>query len=111
MPASETEMPAIDFGSAIEDTDRTYPEPLEDAKDVMRRVAVQNDENRINAATNLLNTWNYAVQVQSNRAKWQPSDYKAFAIALVALDSVGKTPTETNDILKAYQVHMPVNQT
>lgn len=84
--------------------------PIEDLKNVAQRVVLQDDSDRINAATNLVNTWNYAVQVQANRPKWQPSDYRAFAIALVALDSVGKTATEQNDILDTTRDYFPVNQ-
>jgi hypothetical protein len=38
----------------------------------------------------LLNTFNYAVQVQSGRNQWEPQDFRAFCIALCAMDEIGQ---------------------
>lgn len=84
------------------------PDPIEAVKDVAQRVAIDNDINRINAATNLVNTFNYAIQVQAGRVKWQPSDYRAFAIALVAMDSIGSTETVSDEGLQAQRAYEPM---
>lgn len=74
--------------------------PIENAIKSVTTVLSNADSDRIAAGTNLVNTFNYAVQVQAGRVQWQASDYKAFLIALCALDSVGKTPTRTEDNYK-----------
>lgn len=57
--------------------------------DTMGRVVTSNDFDRIKAFTTLLNSFNYAVQVQAKRTQWLPSDFRQFAIALDAMDRIG----------------------
>lgn len=104
-------LPDVNYSEPDNEDVEVKPDPLEDLKAVVNKTIVSKDVDRMNAATNLVNTFNYAVQVQANRVKWQPSDYKAFAIALVALDSIGKTATEVDETLDPYRTHEPVNKT
>lgn len=66
---------------------------IEQAIANVRRVVTEQDDDRIQALTSLVNTFNFAIQVQANRVQWQASDTKAFLIAMCALDGIGKTPT------------------
>lgn len=59
------------------------------ALDIASRVDANQDQNRLKAATALINTFNYAVQVQAGRNNWTPADYHKFIRALIALDSIG----------------------
>lgn len=56
----------------------------------LNRIVVDDDQNRLNSMCSLLNTFNYAVQVQSNRNQWEPEDFRSFAIALCAMDAIGQ---------------------
>lgn len=66
-------------------------EPLEadTLSDIAYRLNAKHDQARINAGCSLLNTFNYAIQVQANREQWSPADYRAFIIALSAMDRIG----------------------
>lgn len=80
--AKEQSVPAahdVYLGNTLEDM------PLE----MLKRVDEDHDMNRIRAATSLINTFNYAIQVQAGRTNWVPSDYHRFIRALLALDSIG----------------------
>jgi len=57
---------------------------------VVARVIREKDEVRLHSMCSLLNTFNYAVQVQGNRNVWKEYDFRAFAIALVAMDEIGE---------------------
>lgn len=57
--------------------------------EIATRLAKSGDNQRISVATSLVNTWNYAVQVQGNRQEWNESDTRSFLIALAAIDSIG----------------------
>jgi hypothetical protein len=57
--------------------------------DIYHRVDAEHDMHRIRSATALINTFNYAIQVQGGRSQWQASDYHRFVRALIALDSIG----------------------
>lgn len=59
------------------------------ALDIASRVDAEQDFNRLKAATALINTFNYAIQVQAGRNNWTPADYHKFVRALIALDSIG----------------------
>ena len=69
----------------------TEPEiqPESEAADALNRVVRQGDNERLQSFCSLLNTFNYSVQVQSGREIWTPSDFRSFAIALCAMDSIG----------------------
>jgi hypothetical protein len=69
------------------------PAPIENAIASLKEVVTQQDIDRLEAGTSLINTFNFAVQVQAGRVQWQASDYRSFLIALCAMDSIGKTPT------------------
>ena len=56
---------------------------------VLNRVIRDSDDDRLHSMCSLLNTFNYAIQVQSDRNQWQPQDFRAFAIALCAMDAIG----------------------
>jgi hypothetical protein len=56
---------------------------------VVNRVVRENDSDRLQSMCSLLNTFNFAIQVQSDRNQWEPSDFRAFAIALCAMDEIG----------------------
>jgi hypothetical protein len=56
---------------------------------VVSRVVKENDHDRLLSMCSLLNTFNYAVQVQSDRNQWEPKDFRAFCIALCAMDEIG----------------------
>jgi hypothetical protein len=56
---------------------------------VVNRVVTTHDEARLLSMCSLLNTFNYAVQVQSKRNTWEPADFRAFSIALCAMDEIG----------------------
>jgi hypothetical protein len=56
---------------------------------VVNRVVTNHDVDRLQSMVSLLNTFNYAVQVQGKRNEWQANDFRAFAIALCAMDEIG----------------------
>ena len=56
---------------------------------VVSRVVRDGDTDRLQSMCSLLNTFNFAIQVQSDRNQWQPHDFRAFAIALCAMDEIG----------------------
>lgn len=60
----------------------------------------QHDADRLQAGCSLINTFNFAIQVQAGRVQWQESDYRAFLIALCAMDAIGKTSTVNKDRTK-----------
>ena len=41
---------------------------------------------RLHSFTSLLNTFNYAVQVQNKRPDWSANDFRLFAMALMAMN-------------------------
>jgi hypothetical protein len=58
--------------------------------DIIQRIVNDGDNDRLKSFTSLLNTFNYAVQIQSGRQNWEPADFKLYAIALSAMDQVGR---------------------
>lgn len=78
--------------------------PLE----LLRRVDAEHDMHRIRSATALINTFNYAIQVQANRDQWLPSDYHRFVRALLALDSIGSDAVQ---IAKSSRLESDIRQT
>lgn len=70
-------------------TDVQEIEQNDNGKEIMKRVLKENDIDRMETAAHLLNTFNFAIQVQAGRQHWTTADYKAFAIALCSLDSIG----------------------
>lgn len=79
--------------TALTSYTKPNPDQTETSLDIVKKVSCEQDIDRIEAGTSLVNTFNFAIQVQANRVQWQASDYRAFLIALCALDSIGKTAT------------------
>jgi hypothetical protein len=63
--------------------------PEQDMNMVVSRVVSEQDNERLRSMCSLLNTFNYAVQIQSKREQWEPKDFRLFAIALCAMDQIG----------------------
>lgn len=61
---------------------------------IVSRVVTEHDEERLQSMCSLLNTFNYAVQVQTKRNQWAPHDFRIFAIALCAMDEIGRHDTK-----------------
>lgn len=84
----------VDFVEAIEQavsqTEPKTSDQVKHASKIIQRVIHDNDVNRMMAATQLINTFNYAIQVQANRQQWEPRDYQSFCIALAALDQISE---------------------
>lgn len=62
---------------------------------MLDRIDAEDDLQRIKAGCALINTFNYAIQVQAKRTQWQPSDYHRFVRALLVLDSIGREAIAT----------------
>jgi hypothetical protein len=58
---------------------------------VVNRVIRESDTDRLQSMCSLLNTFNFAIQVHADRNQWEPNDFRAFAIALCAMDEIGLT--------------------
>lgn len=56
---------------------------------VVNRIVTTHEAERLHSMCSLLNTFNYAVQVQGKRNDWNAHDFRAFAIALCAMDEIG----------------------
>ncbi len=83
------------IASAIDDiTAGNGSEEVAAVASLMERNAKAGDSNRIKAATALLNTFNFAIQVQANRTDWTEKDFMAFSIALAAMDRIGQDTIE-----------------
>jgi hypothetical protein len=70
-------------------------QPEDDMQNVVARVVASQDGERLKSMCGLLNTFNYAVQVQSGRTQWEMNDFRLFAIALCAMDQIGLTENKT----------------
>lgn len=68
--------------------DRVNPETS--LTTILSRVVASEDNDRLRSLTALINSWNFAVQVQSGRKQWDTKDFRLFAIALCAMDQIGK---------------------
>jgi hypothetical protein len=64
--------------------------PENELSTVLNRIVKSGDDERLSSMCSLLNTFNYAVQVQSDRNLWEPQDFRAFCIALCAMDEIGQ---------------------
>jgi hypothetical protein len=72
----------------------TMPDELEntlesDLVTTINKMVVDQQTERLHSFTSLLNTFNYAVQVQSKRPDWNAEDFRLFAIALIAMNKIG----------------------
>jgi hypothetical protein len=56
---------------------------------VVNRVVRESDTDRLQSMCSLLNTFNFAIQIHAERNQWEPTDFRAFAIALCAMDEIG----------------------
>lgn len=94
---SDDDMKAEYEQQPITQTKDKYAEDLlEDMPlDMFSRIDADHDMHRIRSATALINTFNYAIQVQAKRTTWLPSDYHRFIRALLALDSIGSEAVAT----------------
>jgi hypothetical protein len=68
---------------------------------ILARVVAAEDNDRLRSLTGLLNAFNFAVQVQSNRNNWETKDFRLFAIALCAMDQIGKEAGTTDETFLA----------
>jgi hypothetical protein len=76
----------------------------------IQRVINDTDNERLRSMCSLLNTFNYAVQVQSGRKEWNPSDFRVFCIALCAMDQIGLHEQQTQSkLLHAVESEMSKN--
>ena len=66
------------------------PDPEKDMSDTITRIVNEGDNERLRSMCSLLNSFNYAVQIQSGRKTWEPTDFRLFAISLCAMDQIGK---------------------
>jgi hypothetical protein len=57
---------------------------------IFKRVALQQDMERVKVGAALMNVFNYAVQVQAGRNEWTHDDFRAFIVAHSAIDQIGK---------------------
>lgn len=55
---------------------------------VLSEVVKANDIDRLQTGAALVNTFNYAIQQQAKRQDWNTEDYRAFCIALAAMDRI-----------------------
>jgi hypothetical protein len=64
--------------------------PEQELAVVVKRVIREADTDRLQSMCSLVNTFNFAIQVQSDRNLWEPNDFRAFCIALCAMDEIGQ---------------------
>lgn len=87
--ATSDKLPQVDV---VENQDGPGIDPNADVSsfsDILARVNKVQDTDRMRVGTQLINVFNYAIQVQAGRVAWSPSDFRAFAIAMQAIDSIG----------------------
>jgi hypothetical protein len=61
---------------------------------IIQRVVNNEDDQRLRSMCSLLNTFNYAVQIQGGRKNWNPDDFRLYCIALAAMDQIGMHTNE-----------------
>ena len=71
---------------------------IETMQTTIARVVNTQDNERLRSMCSLLNTFNYAVQIQSGRNQWEPKDFRLFAIALCAMDQIGLDEKHTSKV-------------
>ena len=71
---------------------------IEAMQSVVARVVNTGDNERLRSMCSLLNTFNYAVQVQSQRVSWEPKDFRLFAISLCAMDQIGMDEKQSSKV-------------
>ncbi len=59
-----------------------------DVVSIATEVIKQADIDRLATGAELINAFNYAIQTQAKRQLWSASDYRAFAIALAAMNEI-----------------------
>ena len=74
------------------------PDEIEAMQSIVARVVNTQDNERLRSMCSLLNTFNYAVQVQSERNTWEPKDFRLFAIALCAMDQIGLDEKQSSKV-------------
>ena len=58
------------------------------ASEILTEVVKENDVDRLMTGAALVNTFNYAIQQQAKRNAWTADDFRAFCIALAAMDRI-----------------------
>jgi hypothetical protein len=84
----------------------TRKQPEVDLSEIIQRVVENEDNERLRSFTSLINTFNYAIQVQAGRKEWLPKDFRLFAIALTAMDHIGQETLQ--DIEDMHKTHSSV---
>lgn len=90
-------------GETNQERTGTIVDPIENMSDIINRVSLQQDEDRLRVGTSMVNTFNFAVRSLTNRIEWQLSDYRAFCIAMSAIDQIGKVDSDTEHVLSLYR--------
>jgi hypothetical protein len=72
--------------------DDNRPSPEQSLTAILARVVAAEDSDRLRSLTNLLNTFNFAVEQQAGKSQWDVKDFRLFAVALCAIDQVGNPP-------------------
>lgn len=64
---------------------------------ISERVVHSADAERLQSMARLVNSFNFAIQVQGKRVEWVASDIRSFFIALSALDTIGQVKPSNYD--------------
>lgn len=60
----------------------------QDASTIISEVVKQSDVDRLMTGATLVNAFNFAIQQQAKRGEWTSQDYRAFCVALAAMDQI-----------------------
>lgn len=71
-------------------TDTELRRDTDNMTDILRRIVKDQDNGRLDVLTYLINTTNFAVQVQGGRKNWDRDDTRAFCVAMGALDTINR---------------------
>lgn len=66
------------------------------------RQATNGDQQRLQMIASLVNVFNFAIQVQTERNNWTEHDTRAFGFALAAIDSIGAAAREEERLSKTH---------
>lgn len=66
----------------------TDQKAAKDAATIMTEVVKAGDIDRLMTGATLINAFNFAIQQQGKRDQWTANDYRAFCIALGAMDTL-----------------------
>lgn len=85
----ETEQATESLGTIDHDPSPVWSSDADTIERIALKLNSKFDKARIEAGCSLLNSFNFAIQVQAGRTNWRASDYRAFIIALAAMDNIG----------------------